>query len=312
MDFFISHYAFTFCLVACLAGTFISCISPYFAQEVLTVDGRCFNLGILGSSIYVHENFLHFVISFLFALPGIFICEFCYGEWLTLLAVVVAGIYEGFLGLIFGKSCQGFTGVAVLLGAMACICNLNWLGIFFGILVLIFAIAMDSLSESNNIHFLSLIGGVLFVFAFAKPMKLYEKPVEIKTYADYMIPLKCKYSLSSDYGLRVDPISGNSSFHKGIDLACAEGSSVFASRGGTVESVGYDNVYGNYIVINHGDGYKTKYAHLSKILSQKNSEVMQGEKIGKAGSTGYSTGSHLHFMVIKNGKTVNPKSLLKK
>lgn len=310
MDFFITHYTFTFCLMACFVGTLVSCISPYFAEEYLSVDGRKFNLGTLGFSIFVHEGWGHFLISFICAIPGLLICERCYGEELTLAIVVLAGVYEGLLGLIFDKSCCGFSAIAVLLGTMACLYGYHWYGIVLGIIVLSYAVSMDTQCDSNNIHTLTLVAGVLIVLAFGKTTSKFDKPKKIEADTDFILPVNGLFSWSSDYGTRSDPFTGRNSFHKGTDMACAEGTEIVASSGGTVESVGYDDTYGNYVVINHENGYKTKYAHLAGVFAHKGDRVSQGENIGTAGSTGYSTGPHLHFMVYKNGKVMNPKNVL--
>ena len=74
---------------------------------------------------------------------------------------------------------------------------------------------------------------------------------------------------------------------------------------------GYSNIYGNYVIIKHANGYQTLYAHMSKILAKKGQWVSQGTRIGLVGSTGYSTGPHLHFTVYKNGQLVNPMTLIK-
>ena len=79
---------------------------------------------------------------------------------------------------------------------------------------------------------------------------------------------------------------------------------------GTVVVAGWSNVFGNYIIINHGNGYQSLYGHLSKIIAKKGQSVDSSTKIGLVGSTGYSTGPHLHFTVYKNGKTINPLVVL--
>ncbi len=125
-------------------------------------------------------------------------------------------------------------------------------------------------------------------------------------------PLKAKYYLTSRFGRRVDPISGRkNSMHTGIDMACPMGTPVYASMSGTVEVAGWHNSYGNYVIISHKDHYQTLYGHMSKILTTKGTKVSQGDKIGLVGSTGYSTGPHLHFTVYKNGNLVDPLSLIK-
>lgn len=124
-------------------------------------------------------------------------------------------------------------------------------------------------------------------------------------------PLYAKYYLTSKFGPRIDPISGKKSSHTGIDMACPTGTPIYASMSGTVQVAGWHNSYGNYVIIKHKDGYQTLYGHMSKILTTKGEKVTQGQKIGLVGSTGYSTGPHLHFTVYKNGTLVDPLTLLK-
>lgn len=124
-------------------------------------------------------------------------------------------------------------------------------------------------------------------------------------------PLRGRYWISSYYGWRSSPFSGKRTFHSGIDMASPQGTNVFAALGGTVSSVGYNNVYGNYIIITHHSGYKTLYGHLSATLVSRGQYVTADTRIGKVGSTGMSTGPHLHFTVFKFGKTVNPAGLWK-
>jgi murein DD-endopeptidase MepM/ murein hydrolase activator NlpD len=116
--------------------------------------------------------------------------------------------------------------------------------------------------------------------------------------------------LSSSYGWRNDPISGVRRHHAAIDLAASTGTVVKAASAGKVSATGYNATYGNFIILSHGDNYQTMYAHLSQISVTKDSQVQQGAKIGEVGSTGYSTGPHLHFAVYKNGQAVNPLDYL--
>lgn len=127
----------------------------------------------------------------------------------------------------------------------------------------------------------------------------------------FLKPIRNRYWLSSYFGWRSSPFSGKRSYHSGIDMACPMGTAVYASLGGTVTSVGFNNVYGNYIIITHHSGYKTLYGHLSAQLVSAGQRVSTNTKIGKVGSTGLSTGPHLHFTVYKFGKTVNPLGLIK-
>ncbi len=123
-------------------------------------------------------------------------------------------------------------------------------------------------------------------------------------------PLHGRYWLSSNYGWRSSPFSGKRSFHGGVDMAANAGTSIFAALDGRVTAAGYNSTYGNYVIITHHSGYKTLYAHMSEILCVRNQWVSSGTRIGRVGSTGLSTGPHLHFTVYKNGKTVNPLSLI--
>ena len=123
-------------------------------------------------------------------------------------------------------------------------------------------------------------------------------------------PLRTRYYLSSYYGWRSSPFSGKRSFHSGIDMAAPAGTSVYSALAGTVTTVGYNSIYGNYIIVSHHSGYKTLYGHLSATLVTRGSVVNAGAKIGKVGNTGMSTGPHLHFTVFKFGKTINPLGVL--
>lgn len=124
-------------------------------------------------------------------------------------------------------------------------------------------------------------------------------------------PVKARYWLSSYYGWRSSPFSGKRSYHSGVDMACPTGTPVYAALGGTVTSTGFNNVYGNYVIVTHHSGYKTLYGHMSAILVTRGKYVDTNTRIGKVGSTGLSTGPHLHFTVYKNGKTVDPTGLWK-
>jgi murein DD-endopeptidase MepM/ murein hydrolase activator NlpD len=102
-----------------------------------------------------------------------------------------------------------------------------------------------------------------------------------------------------------------SSGHRGVDMVVGFGSLVAASDGGTVIYAGFSGSYGNHVKIRHSDGFVTLYAHLSSISVSYGDKIFQGQEIGKVGSTGRSTGPHLHFEIIKNGVQVNPDSYLK-
>ncbi|MDR2403362.1 MAG: M23 family metallopeptidase [Spirochaetaceae bacterium] len=116
--------------------------------------------------------------------------------------------------------------------------------------------------------------------------------------------------LSSPYGWRNDPISGVRRYHAAIDLAAALGTPIKAAMDGVIATVGTNSVYGKYIIISHSNGFQTMYAHLSVVSVSQGARVNQGAKIGEVGTTGYSTGPHLHFAVYKNGRAVNPLDFL--
>ena len=127
----------------------------------------------------------------------------------------------------------------------------------------------------------------------------------------FRLPISAKFRWSSPYGNRIDPIAGVKSFHTGTDMACPTGTPILAAMSGKVTTTGLNRVYGNYVIIDHGNGYQTLYAHMSKIIASKGQWVSQGTRIGLVGSTGYSTGPHLHFTVYKNGKLIDPMTVLK-
>lgn len=118
--------------------------------------------------------------------------------------------------------------------------------------------------------------------------------------------------LSSGFGRRSAPTKGASSNHPGIDWATPTGTSVVASSGGTVSKAGWGNGYGYVVYIDHPDGRQTRYGHLSKVLVKVGQTVKQGEKIALSGSTGISTGPHLHFEIRINGTAVNPLNYVSK
>ena len=122
-------------------------------------------------------------------------------------------------------------------------------------------------------------------------------------------PLK-SHVLTSDYGYRVSPISGKWKFHAGIDLAAPEGNEVYACKSGTVKQTGFSRIYGNYVILQHYNGMTSLYAHLSKILVEENQKINGGALIAKVGSTGASTGPHLHFELSENGKSTDPAKVL--
>ncbi|MDR0820697.1 MAG: M23 family metallopeptidase [Endomicrobium sp.] len=121
----------------------------------------------------------------------------------------------------------------------------------------------------------------------------------------------CGGSVSSAYGFRLHPIHHGKEFHSGLDIANVSNTFISSTAAGKVTFSGYRPGYGNVIVINHGQDYKTTYAHLSKRLVNMDAYVSRGTIIAKMGSTGTSTGSHLHYEIHFKGNPVNPKLYLK-
>lgn len=123
-------------------------------------------------------------------------------------------------------------------------------------------------------------------------------------------PSAASTRVTSNFGYRVHPISGVKKLHRGIDIGAAAGTDVLAAEAGVVLTAGSNKSYGNYVTINHGGGYVTLYAHNSKLLVKAGQTVTRGQVIAKCGSTGNSTGPHIHFEVQLNGGLVNPLKYL--
>lgn len=117
--------------------------------------------------------------------------------------------------------------------------------------------------------------------------------------------------LTSYYGYRRNPITGRRAFHDGLDIAAVNGTPIKAAMAGRVQSVGYDNVYGNFVIISHADGYRTLYGHMDSYATRSGAYVDTDTVIGYVGNTGQSTGDHLHFTVYRNGVSINPRTVLR-
>lgn len=122
----------------------------------------------------------------------------------------------------------------------------------------------------------------------------------------FIWPLAVAGKITSGFGSRNSPTAGASSNHQGIDISAPTGTAIYAAKGGTVVTAAYSSGAGNYVMINHGNGVFTVYMHASSLTVSKGDEVSQGQTIAKVGSTGISTGSHLHFGISVNGAYVNP------
>lgn len=126
---------------------------------------------------------------------------------------------------------------------------------------------------------------------------------------DFRWPLSGKFNnITSEFGYRTHPVTGVYKLHTGVDIASSgiNGTAIYAAKGGTVIKAGYNRGYGNYVLIDHGGGYATLYGHASVLNVSAGQAVTKGDVIGKVGSSGYSTGPHLHFEIIKNGEYTNP------
>ena len=112
--------------------------------------------------------------------------------------------------------------------------------------------------------------------------------------------------ISCYYGYRVHPVSGENQLHRGLDIAMPEGTPIYATHNGTVTTATYSNSYGNYVVITDEEGHVTKYAHMKELLVSEGMEITVGTQIGTVGSTGISTGNHLHLELVVDGEYYNP------
>ena len=115
---------------------------------------------------------------------------------------------------------------------------------------------------------------------------------------------------SRGYGMKYDPFTGYKQFHRGIDVANRTGTAIIAAADGKIRSAGRAGGMGKMIVVDHGYGFVSRYAHLSEIATQRGTRIKRGDVIGYMGSTGYSTGPHLHYEVWRNGKALNPRDFI--
>ncbi len=126
----------------------------------------------------------------------------------------------------------------------------------------------------------------------------------------FLWPVQGYYTITSPFGYRTHPTTGVYKLHTGVDIAGSRisGKPILAANSGTVIKAGYNRGYGNYVVIDHGGGYSTLYGHASKLAVSAGQSVSRGDTIAFVGTTGYSTGYHLHFEIIENGEYKNPLS----
>ena len=129
-------------------------------------------------------------------------------------------------------------------------------------------------------------------------------------FSDFRFPLRA-YRVTSNFGMREDPFTGHPSMHNGIDLAAPMGTEVFAIADGVVTTIGDHPVLGIYIIIRHSNNWTSLYGHLQRVETVLRSEVKSGTLIGRVGTTGRSTGPHLHFELLQNGRHVDPRGWLR-
>lgn len=160
---------------------------------------------------------------------------------------------------------------------------------------------MDQLSRvlEDREHKLALVEGLIRDSQLREEMRPRGRPVE-------------KGWISSSYGYRNDPFTGKRTFHHGVDVAGKKNSNVVAVASGIVTWVGTKSGYGKLVEISHPDGYTTLYGHNSKILVKVGDLVTQGQPVALMGSSGRSTGPHVHFEIARNGQTLNPSKYLRK
>lgn len=168
-------------------------------------------------------------------------------------------------------------------------------------------LAWDSRLEEAAEKFNLKINGKNFVFLPAQRFNTTQRAFFLNT--AFLFPLDDGV-LTSPFGKRNSPFTGKPANHKGIDLAAPEGSPVYASRAGTVEFCGYNEVYGNHIIIRHDSKWSSLYGHLSEIKIRLHQKVKTGYIIGSVGSTGQSTGPHLHFEILEGGTPQDPQAFI--
>jgi murein DD-endopeptidase MepM/ murein hydrolase activator NlpD len=174
-----------------------------------------------------------------------------------------------------------------------------------GIISSLYNVSLNSLVDWNNLETEVLTPGQILFISNATL-----RPDILNSVLGNVFKMPTTGSISSRFGYRSNPFTGSREFHYGLDIANNIGTPIYSARQGTVIKTGNTSNYGKYVIISHGDGYQTLYAHLSQILVTEGKQVPQGYKIAEMGNTGYSTGSHLHFAVYKNGDAVDPELFL--
>ncbi|MDF2935104.1 MAG: hypothetical protein K0Q90_477 [Paenibacillaceae bacterium] len=169
----------------------------------------------------------------------------------------------------------------------------------------------DELIANTTDHYNTILGSMETLYSQLSETKLRVMEQQKRlAHTPSIWPVESR-TITSPFGMRRDPFTFSMVYHSGLDIGAKTGSPVHATAEGSVSSTGYDSYHGNNIVIDHGSGLKTWYMHLSKIGVEKGEEITKGQEIGLVGSTGRSTGPHLHYEVLKDNKSVDPNTYLK-
>ena len=144
-----------------------------------------------------------------------------------------------------------------------------------------------------------------------KEKELASQIANVPSESGFLWPLSGYNTLSSLFGSRIHPITGKANNHTGIDIPAPAGTAILASKSGVVITSTRNRSYGNYVVVGHSDGTSTLYAHMSSRSVSQGQTVKQGQVVGRVGTTGSSTGNHLHFEVRVNGSRVDPVNYFK-
>jgi murein DD-endopeptidase MepM/ murein hydrolase activator NlpD len=124
------------------------------------------------------------------------------------------------------------------------------------------------------------------------------------------MPIQNIFSVSSEYGPRIDPFNRRESFHTGLDFQSPIGTPITVTANGRVLKANWDSNYGRLLIIDHGDGYLSRYAHTQEIYVREGDDVRRNQVVASVGTSGRSTGPHLHYEIVKNGEVINPKGML--
>lgn len=169
-----------------------------------------------------------------------------------------------------------------------------------------YKVGITDLADANDLGTAVLVPGQSVFIPGAKLPQ-----AELKRFLGESVVWPVRGAISSYYGYRSDPFSGTRRFHAAIDIVANSGTPIKAPMDGRVADVGYNSVYGNYIILSHADGMQSLFGHMSSTAVKIGKTVAQGAVIGFVGNTGYSTGPHLHFGLFKRGSPVNPLKMLK-